>query len=82
MEEIKNFFTGLKEGFESFASIIVSIVNYVLLSLLYSFGIGPVSIIAKVRKKHFIELGKEKRDSYWVQRKEEKQNLEDHYKMY
>ncbi len=81
-EIIKQFFMGIKDGFEGFAAIIMAVINLFLLAIVYFFGIGPVAIVAKIRRKHFLELGKEKKDSYWIKKETKKQEIEDYYRMY
>ena len=82
MEKVKQFVKGFKEGFKNFSGIITNIVNFFLLAIVYFLGIGPVSIISKIRRKHFIELGRKRKDSYWIQRKTAEQKIEDYYRMF
>jgi len=82
MEKIRQFITGLKDGFEGFAAMITGIMNFFLLAIAYFLGIGPVSVIGKIMGKHFLELGKEKKDSYWVKRDAGKQETEKYYRMF
>ncbi len=80
MNEIKIFFCGLKQGFRNFSHIITSIVNFVFLLIVYILGIGPVSIISKIRGKHFIDL--KKSGSSWVKRDLKKRPIEEYYRSF
>tara|TARA_B100000315_G_C14254766_1_gene441364 strand:+ start:424 stop:657 length:234 start_codon:yes stop_codon:yes gene_type:complete len=62
------FFKGVKTGFTRFGHHIANIVNFILLLIVYVIGVGLTSIVAKVVKKHFLDLGKEKK-STWVKNK-------------
>ena len=54
-----------KQGFMYFSKTISSVVNFVLLFIIYIFGIGVVSIIAKICGKHFIKYSYNKDITYW-----------------
>ena len=61
--------TGLKtyylNGFKAFGHIITSIVNFILLALVYFIGIAVVAIFSKLVGKRFIDTEKHDRPSHW-----------------
>jgi hypothetical protein len=62
-----HFLIGFKEGFREFGKLIVSLVNFLLLSIIYILGIGLTSIVAKIFRKRFLHLELDsKSKSYWV----------------
>ena len=81
--KIKHFFTGFKEGFTEFGHNISTIVNSVLLSFVYLFGVGITSIIAKITKKYFLETEiKKSQKSYWSNLDLKKQKIDDYYRQF
>jgi len=54
----------LREGNKMFGDDIASLINFVLLTVVYFLGVGITSIIAKISGKRFLEL-KKREDSYW-----------------
>jgi len=58
--QLKDFQNGLKE----FGLCISTVVNTVLLSIVYIIGVGIASLANKVSKKELLEL-KKKDGSYW-----------------
>ena len=74
------FFKGIKDGFNTIPKFISNIVNFILLSIVYFLGIGPVSIISKISGKHYLDL--KKSGSTWVDRSKEKKSKEDIYRQF
>jgi hypothetical protein len=72
----------LKKFHKTFMLVTTSIVNFILLSLVYFIGVGLTSIIAKVLGKSFLDLGKKNKKSYWVTKEESKKKLEEYYKQF
>lgn len=80
MKSSKNFFSGFKKGQKEFGSTISSIVNTILLSLVYFIGVGLTSVFAKISNKDFLSLKKEKTaDTYWEDLNLTKKTLEEYY---
>ena len=77
----KSFFRGFAAGFKQFSHHITNVINFVLLAIVYFIGIGPVSIIAKLFKKHFLTLKSEK-PSYWSEHKKVSKNIDDYYRTF
>jgi uncharacterized protein YqhQ len=59
------FLNGFYEGMKQFGANIANAVNFVLLFFVYIFGIGITAVIAKIFGKHFLQLKKTGRYSYW-----------------
>jgi hypothetical protein len=79
---MKRFISGFKQGQRIFADTIATIVNVVLLSIVYILGIGITSITAKIFKKSFLELNQKSSKSYWRPLNLTKKPLEDYYKQF
>ena len=52
------FFAGFKAGFQSFGHSVTCVVNFVLLSIVYMFGVGPTAILSKLKRKKFLDMEK------------------------
>lgn len=80
---LKEFLSGFKLGQREFGNTIAMLVNSILLSVVYFFGIGIVSVLGKLFRKDFLEVKIEKnRDSYWENLNLTNRNLEDYYKQF
>lgn len=77
------FFIGFKQGFRNFTYLIANIVNFILLFFVYFVGIGLTSAIAKIRRKHFLDLKIDKsKKSYWLDEKVEKRSTDEYYRQF
>jgi len=81
MERVKLFFKGFYEGFKSFGLVISTIVNFILLMIVYFTAVGLTSIIGKIFKKEFLNSKKRKK-TYWKNRKLEKMSLKESKRMF
>ncbi len=80
---MKNFVKGFKKGFTQFGHNLSNLVNSILLSFVYLFGVGITSIIAKITKKHFLETEiKKSQKSYWSNLDLKKKNMEEYYRQF
>ncbi|MEK6925715.1 MAG: hypothetical protein AABW50_00390 [Nanoarchaeota archaeon] len=80
---IKIFLIGIKSGQKRFGESIAAVVNSLLLSLVYFIGVGGTSIIAKLSRKHFLDLKlEEPRKSYWEELNLSKEEMEKYYKQF
>ena len=79
---LKKIWGAVKKALEPFSKVMNSIVNFVLLSIVYFAGIGVVSVCAKIFGKHFLELKKNNRKSGWHPHKLEKEALEKYYRTF
>lgn len=78
---MEKFIHGFIAGQKSFGETIAVIINSVLLSLVYIFGVGLTSIIAKLLGKSFLDLKKEK-VSYWRELNLGKEDIKNYYKQF
>ena len=81
MEKVKLFFRGFYEGFKLFGLVISTIVNFILLMIVYFTAIGLTSVIGKAFKKEFLEQKKRKR-TYWKTRKSKKPSIKESERMF
>ncbi|MBI3034771.1 hypothetical protein HYY71_00465 [Candidatus Woesearchaeota archaeon] len=79
---LKKILNAIKYFIEPVAKTISSIVNFILLALVYFIGIGVVSISMKIFKRHFLELKKTNRKSNWQEHRVTKQPLEKYYRTF
>lgn len=78
----KKIWNIIKSILEPIAKAISSVVNLVLLFIVYFIGIGIVSIIMKLFGKHFLELKKQNKSSNWHEHNLTKQPLEQYYRTF
>tara|TARA_Y100000310_G_scaffold336305_1_gene420452 strand:- start:261 stop:503 length:243 start_codon:yes stop_codon:yes gene_type:complete len=80
---MKIFIEGFKEGQSEFGETIAVIINSILLTFVYVFGVGLTSIIGKIMGKRFLHSEKEKnKKSYWKDLNLEKEKIENYYKQF
>lgn len=82
MKEIKSFFRGFQNGLRNFSVIIISVVNFILLLIVYIFGVGLASIFAKLFNKHFLDMKTDKRKSYYTERRIGKEEISSYYNQF
>ena len=78
---VKKLLRDFYAGFREYGHDVASIVNFILLLLVYIVGVGPVSIIAKIFKKHFLDLKFKHSNSKWVARKPV-ESIDEHYRQF
>jgi len=77
------FFKDLKKGQKEFGDDISQIINFILLTIAYLFGIGLTSVFAKISGKHFLELKKEENiESYWSDLNLIKKPMKEYYRQF
>ena len=81
MKELKQFFKGFQKGVKGFSDNISTIINFVLLSMVYLIGVGLTSITAKIFGKHFLDM-KKKKDSYWHDLNLKNKKIEEYYRQF
>lgn len=80
---MNKFFKGFKNGMEEFGHSISTIINSVLLSIVYLIGVGVTSIIAKVFGKHFLDRKiSDKEKTYWSDFNLKKKPIEEYYRQF
>ena len=68
---------------KQFGEKITTVVNTVLLLLVYVVGVGLTSIIARIFRKHFLERKTSKqKTSYWSDLNIKKQERDKYYKQF
>lgn len=78
---MKEFFSGFQKGMKDFGHKISAIVNSALLLVVYVFGVGITSIIAKIVGKSFLDT-KMKKDTYWNHLDLKKKPMEKYYRQF
>ena len=79
---LSKILSSIKSILESIAKVISNVINFILLAIVYFIGIGFVAIIAKLFRKHFLELKKQNKKSNWHEHRVEKQPLERYYRTF
>lgn len=82
MKILKQFLKGFQKGMNNFGSSISIIINSALLTIVYFIGVGITSIIAKIVGKHFLDIRKIKKDTYWENLNLKNKSIEDYYKQF
>lgn len=81
MTLLLDFWKGFKKGFQKFGHRIGGIVNTVLLSIVYIFGVGISAIMARMTGKRFLKMKKMK-GSYWETLDLKKRPIDEHYRQF
>ena len=76
------FIKGFKNGFKRFGEHISTGINFILLGVVYFFGVGIVSIVARLFGKKFLKTTTEKKDSYWEEKNITTETKENYYRMF
>ena len=79
---MKSFFKGIKEGNKFFAEAIVTLINTILLTIVYVLGIGITAIVAKIIGKTFLKLNLINSKTYWEDLNLEKKPKEYYYRQF
>jgi len=67
MEKTREFIEGYKEGQKLFGETIASIINSLLLTIVYFIGVGLTSIFSRIFGKRFMDINIDKSSSsYWT----------------
>ncbi len=74
----KSFGTGMIQ----FGTAISSVVNFVLLLIVYIAAVGPTSVIAKLTGKRFLELMPGRQKSYWHTMRLSKRDRQEYYRQF
>ena len=80
---ISIFLKGIQNGQKKFGESIAAVINSLLLTFIYFFGVGLTFIFAKIFNKHFLDLKTEPfRKSYWEELNLTKEELNKYYKQF
>jgi len=82
MKVTKQFFRGFRKGMGNFGYNIAIIINTILLTVVYIFGVGLTFIFAKIFRKHFLETKLSKKDTYWHDLNLKKRPIEEYYRQF
>lgn len=83
MGKFKDFFESFKEGQQEFGKTISIIINSILLTVVYFFGVGLTSIFAKIFRKHFLDLKiNENIKTYWTELNLTKKTREEYFRQF
>jgi len=66
---------------EQMGKAISTIINFILLGVVYFIAVGTVSTISKLFGRHFLDL-KPKKDSNWTEHKVTKEPKENYHRMF
>ncbi|MDD5254390.1 MAG: hypothetical protein PHG05_04845 [Candidatus Nanoarchaeia archaeon] len=79
----KEFFKGIKEGFNLFGNFIGRIVNFVLLLIIYIIAVGPTFTVSRISKKHFLDIKKNKfKETYWIKKQSGGESIDSFYRQF
>lgn len=78
---MKEFIDGFKEGFKSYGQFFATIVNSILLTLVYFIGVGLSSMMLKMMGKKHLKKNK-RQDSYWEQYNLSKRDEDYYYRQF
>ena len=77
------FFADIKEGFKLYGEVIATVVNSVLLTIVYVIGVGLTSIFTKVIGKKFLEMKiDDSSETYWNELNIGDEDMDSHYKQF
>jgi hypothetical protein len=83
MTIIKQILKGFKRGLGLFGENISTIVNTLLLSVVYLIGIGLTSIFAKITGKVFLKMKlSSKVDTYWLDLNQKVKSDDEYYRQF
>ena len=67
---------------KNFGQGIAVIINTILLTFVYLIGVGLTSIVAKISRKHFLEMNLSKNDTYWSDLNLKKKSIDKYYRQF
>jgi len=82
MRGLRQFLTGFKSGISAFGHNTALIVNTILLAFVYFLGVGITSIIAKIFRKHFLDMKRSKEPTYWSDLNLRKKPINENYRQF
>lgn len=82
MSILKEIVDGFKKGIHNFGSLITQLINTILLSIVYLFGVGVTAMIARFAGKDFLELKIKAKKSYWHTLNVSKKDIKKFYRQF
>jgi len=79
----KDFWKGFRKGFKAFGQGVTLVVNTLLLLIVYIFGVGITSVIARLAGKKFMDMELQKgAKTYWTELNLKKKPIEEYYRQF
>ncbi|MBI2564877.1 hypothetical protein HYV79_02705 [Candidatus Woesearchaeota archaeon] len=73
----------LHKALKKFSLAVQTVINIILLTVVYFISIGLTSLIAKrIFKKTFLAINKESRDSYWINEQSTTKQKNEYYRLF
>ncbi len=83
MQKAKDFLLGMKDGSSDFGLGVSRVVNFILLSFVYVFGVGLTSLVARMKGKHFLDMDIDKgAKTYFVDEPIMKKDKEEYFRQF
>jgi len=83
MTNASQLFHGLKKGMKDFGSCISTLINSILLTAVYLIGVGLTATVAKLKRKHFLDMELDKKSkTYWSELNLKKKPVDDYYRQF
>lgn len=83
MDNFKKFFRGVKEGQKFFGEVVSTLVNSLLLGIVYIIGVGLTSMASIIAGKKFLEKDLEStKETYWMDLNISTKGKEEYYTQY
>lgn len=82
MRFFRDFFDGFWDGINDFGTNISTLVNSILLLVVYIVGVGITSIFAKIVGKRFLETKRFKKGTYWHELNLKKKESKEYYRQF
>tara|TARA_Y100000310_G_scaffold39520_1_gene37076 strand:+ start:2644 stop:2883 length:240 start_codon:yes stop_codon:yes gene_type:complete len=79
---MKSFFRGIKKGNKYFGEVIATLINSILLTIVYILGIGITAIVAKISRKKFLDLNMNNKETYWENLNLGKKPKQEYYRQF
>jgi hypothetical protein len=77
---VNDFFPGWKAGMHFFGILMNTLINTILLLIVYIVGVGITAIVAKIVGKTFLDT--KKKDSYWSELHLKKETLASYFRQF
>jgi hypothetical protein len=78
-----DFIRGARKGMERFGHDIATLINTIILAVVYIIGVGITSLVAKIAKKRFLEMELNKKaKTYWNDLNIKKRKTDDYYRQF
>ncbi len=82
-KDIILFIKSIKNGLDIFSQNIITLVNALLLSLVYFIGVGITKLFTKLQGKRLLDTNIDKnKETYWQQVKEKSTHIDEYYKQF